>query len=415
MLGRVFTAEESADPQASVVILTSELWARRFGSDPNIIGRVIQLNGKPQTVVGVMPPRTGFFFKTGSIVGKPIDFWWPYVLGPDQREPHGRYLSVIARLKSGVSLTSARAEMNTLSASLAQEMPAFDTGWGTNVLGLRDELSLEVRSALFVLAAAVAFVLLIACANVANLLLARGVARQHEWRCAPHWGDTRADHSPTAHGKFAARSARRSRQFIGGAMGFDFLQALRPADVIATASLSLNYSVLAFTAVVTVLTAITCGLVFAWQGSHHDMQRVLVEGGRQIGVGARLGRLRHVAVIAQIALAVVLLVGAGLMLRSFAAMRGVDPGFEASNVLTMRMQLPRAKYPDDRARTALFRELTGRLNTLPGVQTVGAVSYLPMAGLGAATGFAIEGQPPAAPGQEPTTEVVVCDNGFFGA
>jgi putative ABC transport system permease protein len=191
------------------------------------------------------------------------------------------------------------------------------------------------------------------------------------------------------------------------------LGALSPVHLTTPDRLTLSYSVLAFTSAITILTTLACGLVSAWGGSRVDLQEALVEGGRQVGGAVRHRRLRHAFVVAEIALAVVLLIGAGLMLRSFAAMRQVNPGFDASHVLTMRMQLPRAKYPDDAARTRFFHEAAASTANLPGVQSVGTVSYLPMAGLGAVTSFTIDGEPPSAPGQDKTTAVTVCDNGFF--
>src|SRR5581483_8540548 len=158
MIGRVFTPAESSDPRSSAVILSHEVWQRRFGSDPAIVGRTIKLNTLPKTVVGVMPPGFRLFLKAGSLVGKPVDVWLPYVLPAEAREPRGRYLSVIARLKPGVSIETAQAQMNALAASLATELPAFDTGWGAKVVPLRNELSGEVRPALLVLSGAVAFV-----------------------------------------------------------------------------------------------------------------------------------------------------------------------------------------------------------------------------------------------------------------
>ena len=415
-LGRAFTAEESADPKSSVVILSYELWERRFGSDPSLIGRSIQLNGKPQTVVGIMPAGVRLFLKAGSLVDKPVDFWWPFVLGPEAREPRGRYLSVIGRLKPGVTMEAARTEMNAISASLTTELPTFDTGWSIKLVSLREELSNELRPALLVLSGAVAFVLLIACANVANLLLARGAARRHEMAIRSALGATRAQivrlllvESLTLGilgGLFSLLVAQWS---------LALLEALSPVELTAAGHLSLSGPVLAFTGAVSIVTAVACGLASAFTGSRDDVQQALVQGGRQIGGGLRHRRLRHAFVIAEIAVAVVLLVGAGLMLRSFAAMRQVEPGFDSSNVLTMRMQLPRAKYQDDAARIRFFREVIERVAALPGVQVAGAVSYLPMAGLGAATSFTIEGQPPAAPGRDKTTAVTVCDNGFFQA
>jgi putative ABC transport system permease protein len=413
-LGRAFSAEESANPKSYVVILSYELWQRRFGSDQSIIGRSIQLNGNPQTVIGVMPAGVRLFLKAGSLVNKPVDFWWPYVLGPEARQPMGRYLSVIGRLKPGVTMETARREMNTISTSLTAELPAFDTGWRIKLVPLREELSDELRAALLLLSGAVAFVLLIACANVANLLLARGAARRHEMAIRTALGGTRAQIIKQLLVESLALG------ILGGLISLliaqwslALLEALSPVDLTAVGHLSLSYPVLAFTGAVSILTALACGLASAFEGSRQDVQQALVQGGRQIGGGLRHRRLRHAFVIAEIALAVVLLVGAGLMLRSFASMRRVDPGFDPTNVLTMRMQLPRAKYPDDSGRIRFFHEVTARVAALPGVQAAGAVSYLPMAGLGAGTSFTIEGQPPSAPGQDKTTAVTVCENGFF--
>ena len=263
-LGRLFTAEESADPASTVVILSEELWQRRFGSDPGIIGQSIQLNGKAQTVVGIMPAGVRLFLKAGSLVGKQADLWSTYALGPKEREPRGRYLSVIGRLKPGVSIMTARAEMKTISANLASELPEFDTGWGTNVVPLRAELAQEVRPALFVLSAAVACVLLIACANVANLLLVRAAARQHELSIRTALGATR--------GQIIRQLLLESvlLGIIGGIAsllvaqwGLDFLKALSPVELNTSGPLTLSYPVLAFTAAISILTALGCGLASA--------------------------------------------------------------------------------------------------------------------------------------------------------
>ncbi len=416
LIGRVFTAEESADPETSSVVLSYDLWQRRFASDPAVVGRTIRLNTRLRTVVGVMPPDVRLFLKAGSLVGKPVDVWVPYVLPPEARQPRGRYLSVIARLKPGVSLDQARAQMTSLAASLTQELPDFDTGWGVKVVPLRDELSGGIKPALLVMSGAVAFVLLIACANVANLLLARGAARQREIAIRSALG--------------AARS-RVVRQLLteslvlgllGGAAGLLVaswsliaLIALSPVDLTGLGHVTISYPVLAFTAAVSILTAAICGFAPAIAGSRTDVQDALKNGVRQLGSGPRQATLRHAFVVAEIALAVVLLVGAGLMLRSFEALRRVNPGFDARNVLTMRVQLPPARYQDDGQRTRFFNDLTARVSAIPGVRSAGVVSFLPLAGLGAVTDFTIEGEPPAPPGQEHTTAVTVCDNGYFRA
>ncbi len=322
----------------------------------------------------------------------------------------------MGRLKPGVTLAAARAEMNAIATSLTKELPDFDTGWGVKVLPLREELSGEIRPALLLLSGAVAFVLLIACANVANLLLARGAARRHEIAIRVALGATRGQIVRQLLGETLLLGA------LGGLLSLliaqwslTLLAALSPVDLTSAHELTLSYPVLAFTGAISILTALACGMAAAWSGSRPDVQQALVEGGRQIGGNLRHRRLRHAFVVAEIALAVVLLVGAGLMLRSFAAMREVDPGFDPHHVLTMRMQLPRAKYPDEPARIRFFHDVTARVANLPGIEAVGTVSYLPMAGLGAATDFTIEGQPPSAPGQEKVTAVTVCDDGFFRA
>jgi putative ABC transport system permease protein len=414
IIGRVFTPQEAADPESAAVILSYDLWQRRFGGDPSMVGHAIRLNGASRTVIGIMPPGVRLFLKAGSLVGKPVELWAPFVLPPTAREPRGRFMSVVGRLKPGVTLEAARAEMTALSSSLTTELPQFDTGWSSRVVPLRDELSGELRPALLVLSGAVAFVLLIACANVANLLLARGAARQREIAIR------------TALGAARTRMVRQllTESIVLGAAGglfgllvaqwsLDVLVALSPVDLTTLGHLTLSYPVLAFTASVSILTAIICGLAPAFEGSRIDVQETLKDGARQVGAAARHRRMRHAFVIAEIALAVVLLVGAGLMLRSFDLLRRVNPGFDAANVLTMRMQLPAEKYRDDAQRIRFFRDLAARVSEVPGVRAVGAISFLPMTGLGSATSFAIDGQPPLPPGQSNTTVVSVCDNGYF--
>jgi putative ABC transport system permease protein len=414
MIGRGFSDEESADPNSRVVILSYPLWQRRFGSDAAIVGRAIQLNGAPATVIGVMPPGIPLLMKSNSLVGKPIELWTTWVLPPNARDLRGRYMSVLARLKPGVSLQQARTEMNAISAALAAELPAMDTGWTVRVLSIRDELAGDLRPALLMLAGAVGFVLLIACANVANLLLARGAARQKEI---------------AIRGALGAARSRVIRQLLtealvlaiaGGAAGILVAQwtlsgmlALSPVDLTALGPVELNYTVLTFTAVVSLATAVISGFAPAFEGSRTDVQESLKDGARQVGSGVRHRRLRQAFVVAEIALAVVLLAGAGLMLRSFATLRSVDPGFDTHNVLTARVALPGRKYDTPDKSLRFFEQAVKRIESLPGVESAGKISFLPFTGVGAGTGFTIVGQPPPPPGQDYITDVSVCDNGYF--
>ncbi|HXI32061.1 MAG TPA: ABC transporter permease [Vicinamibacterales bacterium] len=412
IVGRGFSDAEYADSRSASTVLSYRLWQRRFGGDAGIIGKPIQLNGAPTTVVGVMPPDFQFQLKSISLVGKPIDLWRPWLLPPDMREPRGRFMSAIARLKPGVTLDQARTEMKTIAAALTSEIPQFDTGWTVRVLPIREELSGDLRPALLVLSGAVAFVLLIACANVANLLLARGAARQREIAVRSALGAPRA---------------RMIRQLLteslvlgalGGAAGLlvarwslDLLVAISPVGLVPLGQVSLSYTVLAFTALVSILTAIVCGFAPAFEGSRTDVQEALKEGARQVG-SHRGRRLRHAFVVAEIALAVVLLVGAGLMLRTFASLQRVDTGLDSGGVMTMRVSLPGRKYNDAKS-MQFFAEAAQRVAAIPGVQSAGIVSYLPFAGLGAATNFSVVGEPPAQRGQEHVTAVLVCDNGYL--
>src|SRR5439155_313831 len=249
-----------ADPESSAVVLSYDLWQRRFGADPSIVGKPVRLNTRPRTVVGVMPPGIRPFLKAGSLVGKPVELWVPFVLPPNAREPRGRYLTAIARLKPGVTVGDARMQMSTIAANLAAELPQFDTGWATLTVPLHDELAGELRPALLVLSGAVAFVLLIACANVANLLLARGAARRREIAIR------------TALGAPRLRVIRQllTESLILGVLGvaagllvaqgsLALLLALSPVDLTSLGHVELSYPVLSLPAFVSILTAIGCG------------------------------------------------------------------------------------------------------------------------------------------------------------
>jgi len=414
MIGRSFTDAESADRDSAVVLLSYALWQRRFGGDPSIVGKGVQLNGRTNTVVGVLPPDLRFLMKSNSLVGKPIDLWAPWILPANARDARGRYMSVVARLKPGVTLDAGRAEMGAIAASLTAELPDIDTGWTNRVVSIREELSGDIRPALLLLAGAVAFVLLIACANVANLLLARGAVRQREIAIRTALG--------AARGRVMRQLLTESLLLgtLGGLVGLvvaqwslDAMLALSPVDLGLFGPVKLDYTVLAFTAVVSLFTAVICGFAPAFDGGRTDVQASLRDGTRQVGAGARQRRLRQSFVVAEVALAVVLLVGAGLMLRSFTTLQAVDSGMDTRDVLTLRVALPGRKYTEPAKTLPFFQEATRRIRALPGVRSAGMISYLPFTGLNAGTGFTIVGEPPPPPGQEYVTDVSVCDNGYF--
>jgi len=416
IIGRAFADDEGPQGHDAVTVLSYGLWQRRFAGDAGVIGRTIQLNSRSVTVIGVMPADMRLFLSRGSLAAKPAELWMPFAFTEAHRTPRGRYMSAIARLKPGVELTEAQAQMDTIARGLTSEFPQFDTGWGALLVPMHRELSGDLRPALLVLSGAVAFVLLIACANVANLLLARGATRQREI----------AIRSALGAGRIRVIRQLLTESLVlcvlGGGLGLlvaqwglALLLAISPVSLADLGPVHLSYPVLAFTGVVSIATAIVCGFAPAFEGSRGSVQEALKDGARQIGASIRHRRIRQAFVVGEIALAVVLLVGAGLMIRSFGTLRGVNPGFDASNVLTGRVTIPTRRYPNDAKRIEFFASLVARLSSIPGVESAGAVSYLPLAGLGAGTGFTIVGEPPPPPGQVPTTDVSVCDDGYFRA
>ncbi len=427
MFGRGFTRTDAtatavagtavpATGPAAVALISRDLWERRFGGDPAVVGRTVELSDVPTTIVGVMPDDAQFLIRAGSLVGRPPDLWIPLQFTNAAREPRGRYISVLGRLRPDVTVARAQSEMSAIAANLAAELPQFDNGWNVRVVPLHDQLSGDLRQALLVLAGAAFFVLLIACANVANLLLARSAARQGEIAIR------------TALGAARRRVARQLLTeslvlaVLGGGVGLllagwglRVLLALSPAGLIDPASVHLSRPALAMAAALAALTTIVCGLAPVFEAARVEVQETLKDVARQVGAGPKARRLRQAFVVAEIALAAVLLVGAGLLLRSFAALRSIDPGFTAGHVLTARTSLPPARYADPAEVRRFYEEATARIAAVPGVASAGAINFLPLAGLGAATSFTIVGQPEPPPGQAPTTDVRVCDDGYFDA
>lgn len=413
-LGRTFTPEDAAAGREDVAVISHGLWQRRFGGKPDVIDRVISLSGASVTIIGVMPPDFKWFLKENSLTGKPADLWRPMTFTEEQRVRRGRYMSAVARLAPGVSQEQARAELDAIAGSLESQYADFNTGWGVTLVPLRDQLSGEIKPALLVLLGAVGFVLLISCVNVASLLLARAAGRHKEMavRSAMGAGRRRIVRQLLTENLLLA--------LLGGSLGLllsrwcvQALVALSPENLINAEQVGVNLPVLGFTLAVSLLTGIVFGLAPALEASRVKLSETLKESSRGNAGSSRGRRVRDALVVAEVGLAFVLLVGAGLMARSFLRLSAVDPGFDTTNLLTLRVILPPAKYSEDGKVVAFFREALEHMRTLPGVRSASAVSALPFADLGAATSFAIEGKPAPAAGEEPVTDVRVVDEEYF--
>ena len=410
LVGRSFLPQEDTVGNELVIILSHELWQTRFGSDPQIVGKQATISGRQRTIVGVMPP--GFHFLDNQVRA-----WMPIALDPaiNYRETTGRFLRVVARLKPGVAIQQAQAELNGIAKQLEQAYPTKNIGWGINVIPIHEQVVGEIRPILIVLLTAVAFVLLIACANVANLLLSRAAARQKELALRAALGASRL--------RLIRQMLTESMllALMGGLVGvalaywgIQLLIGFGPDNIPRLGEITIDPRVLGFTFGVSLLTGVLFGLIPALQASRPDLNDALKEGSRG-STGGRSGTFRNVFVIAEVSLALVLLIGAGLMIRSFARLQSVETGFNAESVLTMRAQLPRKKYAEPHQIIDFFKQAQARIAALPGVQAVGAISYLPLTGLASRDSFKIPGQPPPAPGQEPGVEVRVITPTYFRA
>ncbi|MEK6323110.1 MAG: ABC transporter permease [Acidobacteriota bacterium] len=402
-LGRTFTPEDDQPGAERVVVISHGLLERRFGSDPNIIGQKLSLNDEPYTVVGVLPrgfqfPRKGEM-PAGFQFPRQADFYTTLAWSPAQATNRGRnFLAVVARLKPGVTVEQAGAEMDAVSERLKQQYPQTNTNKEVFLVSLHQQVIGKVRTALLVLLGAVGFVLLIACANVANLLLARAASRQKEMAIRTALGASRL----RVIRQLLTESVLLS--LVGGTLGLllalrgiDLLLTISPGNLPRVDSISIDGRVFAFTLAISLLTGIGFGLAPAIQVSKPDLNDALKEGGRASSVGFRHNRFRSMLVVSEVALSLVLLIGAGLMIRSFVTLLNVDPGLNTQNVLTLDVGLPRNKYTGPQE-AAFFEQIVSRLQSLPGVESAGAVYPLPLSGAEEGMGFGIEGRPPAPAG-----------------
>lgn len=413
VLGRTITDADAVTGQDHVVVLSHGLWQRRFGADPGIAGSTVQLDGGDYTVIGVMPE--GFGYPAGAEIWVPLAFTEEDLT--TQRGAH--YLDVIARLAPGATVGQASSEMAALADLLEARNPATNTGSSALVLPLREAMVGDARPALLILLGAVGFVLLIACANVANLLLARTAARKRELavRSALGAGQGRLLRHVLAESVLLG--------LIGGAAGLAL--AKLALDVLLTfpfdgmprlAGTRLDGTVLAFTAGVSVLTGVFFGLLPAIRsGRARDLTAALKSGGGAVAQDRTGGRTQGALVVAEMALAVLLLAGAGLLLKSFISLQRVDPGFNPSGVLTFNIALPRSGYPEPEDSQAFFGELERRVAALPGVERVAGIFGLPLTGFNYTISVErLDGAPAYdEPGQERYTQVRVVTPGYFRA
>ena len=399
-LGRGFIPEEEQFGQHHVVLISYELWQRRYSADPGIVGRAVNVGGEPYTVVGVMPKGMSFFDNQPR-----VELWTPmsFAAGDNMNTRNNYFVYLVGRLKEGVTLQQAQAEVSAIADRIQENTQ--EKVLGGQVVPLREQLVGDVRPMLLVLLGAVAFVLLVACVNVANLLLARASAREKELAIRASLGASRR--------RLIRQLAVESLPLglIGGGAGLllavwgiDLLAALLPTSLPSHNAITVDARVLGFTLLISLLTALIFGLLPAFQIAKGDMQGALNEGGRSGTQSRRQGRLRGLLIASEMALALVLLVGAGLMVESFLKLRRVDAGFNAQNVLTMRVPLPASKYPSPKnadgpqpAGLNFNERLLERVKTLPGVEAAGMSTVLPLgAGNGWGKLFSIESHPAAA-------------------
>ena len=407
--GRPFTIEEDK-PNNRVVVISDRLWRRKFAGDPTLLQKPVTIDGTPRELVGIMPP--GF-----SYLDKTVDVWIPMGFTAQARTPRGRWINVAGRLKAGVTFEQSQQDMTRVHAELTRMFPDFNTGWTARVVPLRQELTGRVRPALLILVASVAFVLLIACANVANLLLARATSRQRELAVRAALGAGR--------GRIVRQLLAESLVLstVGGFAGLVLawwgLSLLRTVvaqklPIQRLEAVTVDGWVLGFTLLTSLVTGLLFGIIPAIAVSGSALNDALKDGGRS-GAAARGNGIRAGFVVAEVALALVLLAGAGLLVRSFVNLLHTTPGFIAERTLTLDVSLPGSRYGESTRRIDFFRRLIDQASVLPGVQAAGAISFLPLAGLGAATSYEVVGRPIPAKGEEPVCDVRVATNGYFKA
>jgi putative ABC transport system permease protein len=408
-LGRNFTAREGQLGSHRVAILSHGLWQRRFAGSRDVLGQTVKMNDELYTVIGVMPAAFQFPGRT--------EIWTPLAMDlKEWQQRGGHYLNGVGRLKAGVTLASAQTDLNGIAAQAERQFPDSNSGWDTRIGSLQEAAVGKIRPALWTLTAAVGFVLLIACVNLANLLLSRSAARRREMGVRSSLGAGR--------GRLIRQLLTESVLLasLGAAVGLAIawagtrmLVTLNPDILPRAGEIALDGRALGFTAAIAVLTGILFGLAPAIHMAKADLMAALRDGGRGNAIGFRRNRLRSALVIGEVALALVLLSGAGLLMRSFYHLQSMDPGFDPHGMLTFETNLPEAKYPSNEAKAVFYQRALERIRTLPGVTAAGAAQIFPLAGDDYILSFVQVGKPPLRPGVHQSAMYYAATPGYLRA
>lgn len=414
LLGRVFLESEDQPGHDHEVVLSHDVWSHRFGARPDILGKTIELNGEAFTIVGVMGQNFGPVLLSNPEFRPQL--WKPLAWTARERAIRDNHnYSVIARLQPGVTLAQAKAEMNAISTRLAQQYPSDDKGWGATVVPLREDLVGDVRPALLILLGAVAFVLLIACANVANLVLAKTLSRKKEVAIRTALGASRRRVLQQVLSETILMS------LLGGAFGLIFahygvvfIVKFLGRHLPRAADVGLDGWVLGFTLMISLVTGFAAGLLPAWRLTNENVSQALRQGLGRTASDSGGNRTRSALVVAEVALSLMLLVGAGLMIRSLWMLRGVNPGFDASHVVTMTVSIPSTKFSNQTQQIGFFNRVLERVGALPGVESVGVIDDLPLSpGGGSHQPVQVEGQPVVPMSEQPEVDVRLATPGYM--